>query len=287
MKYIDRMGQKKQVSSKQDKLLKMLYSNILGRCVIKVFVQPSISEIGGAFLNTGLSFYFIKPFIKYTNIDLEEYEEKDYKSYNDFFTRKIKKECRPISISPEKLISPCDGKLSVYEINKNRTFQIKHTCYQLEHLLHSRKLAEKYQEGYACIFRLTVDDYHRYCYIDDGVKSDNYKIPGIFHTVNPIANDYYPIYKENTREFSLLKSKNFGTVLMMEVGALLVGKINNYHKKSAVKKGEEKGRFEFGGSTIVLLFQKDKVELDSDLLDNTREGFETIVKMGETIGHKK
>ena len=110
-------------------------------------------------------------------------------------------------------------------------------------------------------------------------------VPGVFHTVNPAANDVYPIYKENAREYTLLKTKQFGTILMMEVGAMMVGKITNLHKNPAtVKKGQEKGNFEFGGSTIILLIQPGKVRIDYDLIENTEEGYETIVKMGERIG---
>ena len=113
-------------------------------------------------------------------------------------------------------------------------------------------------------------------------------LPGVFHTVNPAANDVYPIYKENAREYCLLKTERFGTILMMEVGAMMVGKISNLQKKTAtVKKGQEKGNFEFGGSTVILLLQPGKVRIDYDLLDNTEEGYETIVKMGERIGECK
>ena len=189
----------------------------------------------------------------------------------------------------ETLTSPCDGKLSVYPIKSGRsgegTFVIKDTPYTIESLLRSRRLAERYDGGWAFVFRLTVDDYHRYCYIDEGRKSRNIHIPGVFHTVNPVANDMVPIYKENTREYSLLKSRHFKTVLMMEVGAMMVGKITNLHKNPAtVKKGQEKGNFEFGGSTIILLIQPGKVRIDYDLIENTEEGYETIVKMGERIG---
>ena len=105
--------------------------------------------------------------------------------------------------------------------------------------------------------------------------------------MNPVANDVYPIYKENTREYSLLKTKRFKTILMMEVGALMVGRITNYEEAGTVRKGQEKGKFEFGGSTIILLLQKDAAVLDSDLIRNTEEGYETIVKMGERIGTAK
>lgn len=285
MKYIDRMGNETIVNSSQDKLLRILYTHMLGRAVMKPLVSPIVSKIGGLVLNSKISSFAIKSFVKKHKIDLSQYEEENYKTYNAFFTRKIKKTYRPIALEKNRLISPCDGKLSVYPINENQYFCMKHTWYSLKSLLHSKKLASKFQDGYACVFRLTVDDYHRYCYMDDGIKSKNYRIAGAFHTVNPIANDYYPIYKENTREFCLLKSKHFGEILIMEVGALLVGKINNYHHQQAiVKKGMEKGKFEFGGSTIVVLLEKDKVEIDRELLENTSNGYETIVKMGEQIG---
>uniref|UniRef100_UPI00163D6409 phosphatidylserine decarboxylase n=1 Tax=Klebsiella pneumoniae TaxID=573 RepID=UPI00163D6409 len=92
-------------------------------------------------------------------------------------------------------------------------------------LLRDEKLAADYANGYILIFRLTVDDYHRYCYVADGKKEETVSIPGVLHTVNPVANDYFPIYKENGREYSILHSEVFGDIVMLEVGALLVGKI--------------------------------------------------------------
>ena len=101
------------------------------------------------------------------------------------------------------------------------------------------------------ILRLTVDDYHRYCYFDDGIKSENHRIEGVYHTVNPIANDHVKIYKENTREYTLMKTKHFGDALQMEVGALMVGKIVNHDGAGSMRRGIEKGYFQFGGSTSI------------------------------------
>lgn len=286
MKYKDRAGNKIIKNSAQDKFLKWLYSDKAARKLLKILVHPAVSKAGGWFLNQRCSKIFIAPFIKSHRIDLSIYEQREFCSYNDFFTRQIKKEQRPLEKDDNILISPCDGKLSIYPIDKKTRFWIKNTEYTVKSLVRSESLAKQYQDGYACIFRLTVDDYHRYCYVDDGKKTRNYHISGIFHTVNPIANEKYCIYKENTREYSLLKSKHFKTILMMEVGALMVGKITNYQEKGIVKRGEEKGRFEFGGSTIVLLFQKDAVNFDKILLENTMDGYETIVKMGEGLGKK-
>ena len=129
-----------------------------------------------------------------------------------------------------------------------------------------------------------MDDYHRYCYVADGEKTGNVRIPGVLHTVNPIANDIYPIYKENAREYSILRTGIFGDILMMEVGALLVGRIVNHHGAGTVRRGEEKGYFQFGGSTVVLLLEKGKAVIDGDILANSRDHIETIVRMGEKIG---
>ena len=113
------------------------------------------------------------------------------------------------------------------------------------------------------------------------------RIPGVLHTVNPVANDICPIYKENTREYSLLKSEHFGTLLMMEVGALMVGKIENRPVMSHVRRGQEKGNFAFGGSTIIYMTQKDKVFPDMDILINSADGIETKVQIGSRIGKGK
>jgi len=287
MRYIDRLGNTSEKDSFQDKFLKALYTNVVGRALIQLLVNPVVSKIGGRLLSSSASKILIKPFVKSNNIDLSIYEKQEFDSYNDFFIRKIKENHRIINMDCKVLISPCDSKLSVYEIDENSHFFIKNTLYSMKSLLRDVKLANRFQGGYAMIFRLTVDDYHRYCYIDDGVKTKNKFIQGVLHTVNPIANDILPIYKENSRAYSILLSKNFGHVLMMEVGALMVGKIVNYHQSRKVKKGHEKGRFEFGGSTVILLFEKDKVIVDQDIIDNTQNDYETIVKMGEKIGYTK
>ena len=148
------------------------------------------------------------------------------------------------------------------------------------------KLANDYINGYCLIFRLTVDDYHRYSFIDDGKIIKSKYIPGKFHTVNPIANDFYPIYKQNSRSYSLLHTEHFGDVIYMEVGAMMVGKIYN-HSMSSYQKGDEKGYFEFGGSTIVVLLKKDQVIIDQDIIENSKKYCETKVLMGEKIGVKK
>lgn len=284
MKQKFRNGTLVEVDNGQDKFLKKLYGSTFGRILLKPLVTPVVSNIAGAFLSTKCSCLLIKPFIRSNNIDMSQFEDVKYKNYNEFFSRKIRESARTIDMEATHFISPADSKLTVLPITENARFTLKHTDYSVSSLLKNSELARTYHDGYAFIFRLTVDDYHRYCYVDDGIKEENIHIPGRFHTVNPIANDYYPIYKENTREYSILHSKHFGDIVMMEVGALLVGKIVNLHEKAEVKRGQEKGYFQFGGSTVVLLTKTNAVQVDKDILENSKEGIETIVKFGEKIG---
>lgn len=286
MKQRFRNGTTIQEDNRQDRLLKVLYGSTLGRILLKPLVTPVVSKLAGAFLSTRCSCVLIQPFIRSNNIDMMQFEEVKYHSYNEFFSRKIRKDARPIDMEPTHFISPADSKLTVLPISSDLHFTLKHTEYSVASLLKNKELARDYHGGYAFIFRLTVDDYHRYCYVDDGIKEKNIPIPGKFHTVNPIANDYFPIYKENTREYSILHSQHFGDIVMMEVGALLVGKIVNLHENVEVKRGQEKGYFQFGGSTVMLLTKANMVTVDDDILENSKEGIETIVKFGEKIARK-
>lgn len=287
MKQKFRDGRFIETENGQDRFLKLLYGSMLGRILLKPLVTPGVSQLAGRFLSCKLSCVLIKPFMKRNQIDMTQFEKITYGSYNEFFSRKIRPSARPIDFTPKHFISPCDSKLTVLPISKKSRFTLKHTAYTVSSLLKNKELAHTYHGGYAFIFRLTVDDYHRYCYVDNGHKEENIRIPGIFHTVNPIANDFYPIYKENAREYSILHSQNFGDIIMMEVGALLVGKIVNHHGKRNVKRGQEKGYFQFGGSTIVLLTKANAVKVDNDILENSKKGIETIVKYGEKIGTAK
>lgn len=282
---VDRLGNVVTNGESQNKLLSKLYGTFLGRCALKILICKFVSQIGGWYMNSRLSKHRIKTFIEENQIDMSQYEQREFVSYNDFFTRKILEGKRPFLIEDSALISPADSKLSCYRIRNDSYFMIKNTAYSVTDLLEDKKLADQYINGYCLIFRLTVDDYHRYCFIDDGKIISNKYILGKFHTVNPIANDYFPIYKQNSRSYSVIESKNFGTMIQMEVGAMMVGKIVNHDKKHCLK-GEEKGYFEFGGSTVIILLKDKQAVIDNDIIENTNRNKETVVKQGETIGKK-
>ena len=279
----DRQGHIVKELEGQNKLLKKLYSTSAGRCALKILVSPFVTHLGGLYMSSPFSKTSISSFIKNNDIDMSQYEEKKYKSYNDFFTRRIKDGQRPFDDSKDVLMAPADSKLTYYPINDDTILEIKDTKYQLKDLLQDETLAKEYDGGICLVFRLAVDDYHRYSYVDDGQIISHKKIKGIFHTVNPIANDYYPIYKMNSREYTVIDSNNFGRMIQMEVGAMMVGKIVNY-KHSIATKGEEKGYFEFGGSTIILLTQKGVVLPRKNILHRSARGEETRIRQGEKIG---
>ena len=283
-KQIDRNGKKITSKTGQDKLLHILYATTAGRMLLKPLVCPQFSKLAGKVLNTRLSRCLIRPFVSSNRINMNDFRNTSYSSYNDFFTRKIKPGARTICGTEQTLISPCDCYATAYPITSDRVFHVKNARYTVASLLRSRKLAAQFEGGYALILRLTVCDYHRYCYAVTGKQSKIYRIPGILHTVNPVAGDYFPIYKENAREYTVIRSPEFGDVVQMEVGALMVGKIVNHKQRCPVRRGEEKGYFEFGGSTIILLLRKDAVILRSDLLRHTADGYETQVRLGDALG---
>ncbi|MGN1317512.1 MAG: phosphatidylserine decarboxylase, partial [Lachnospirales bacterium] len=233
------------------------------------------------FMDSGLSVSLIKPFIYKNNIDLNDFKIENWKSFNEFFTRRIKPQSRPIDTNRFSFIAPCDGLLTVY--NSSEPLLIKGVKYSLLELLKDKKLAEEYKDGKCLIYRLTPSHYHRYCYIDKGIKSKNRFIPGILHTVQPIGLENAKVFKVNSREYTLLRTVNFGDIIQMEVGALFVGRIVNYHEKHKFLRGEEKGRFEFGGSTIVVLTKKNAVEILPEILECNGE---YSVKMGQAVGFK-
>lgn len=270
----------------QDRFLEWMYGTRPGRLLVKLMTRPGVSRAAGWLLDRRVSALAVRPFIRKNHICMDDFEQRRFRSFNDFFTRRVLPGKRPVDDAPGHLIAPCDSKLTVYDIRPDSRFRVKGTEYTLEGLLQSKELAETFLGGTLLLFRLTVGDYHRYTYIDSGFVTGSTRIPGVFHTVNPAAASRCPIYRENTREYSLLESLRFGTVLQMEVGAAMVGRIVNAPGSRNVRRGEEKGRFEFGGSTVIVLLQKGRAILDADLLRNTAQDAETVVRLGERIGIK-
>jgi phosphatidylserine decarboxylase len=130
------------------------------------------------------------------------------------------------------------------------------------------------------VFRLTVDDYHRFGFPDSGRVVSRKKIKGKLHTVSPVSRNH-KIYQENTRNVCILNTDNFGTIAYIEVGAMLVGRIRD-HGDDVFAKGQEKGYFEPGGSTVIMLVKD--IKMDEDIMKQSVSGIETKVRYGERIG---
>ena len=265
--------------------LRFLYGKAAGRAVLKIAASRPLSQLAGRFMDSKLSRPLIKPFARRNDIRMEDYLPLPYPCFNAFFCRPIRKELRPIPDGDSVFMSPCDGLLSAYRIADGLVLPIKQSRYTVAELLGNDPAAESFRDGVCLVFRLCVQHYHRYAYIDEGRITARRFLPGELHTVRPIALAALPVFTRNCREYCVMETERFGTVAQIEVGAMLVGKVLNYKGVGfKFRKGEEKGRFLYGGSTVVLLLEKDRVELDQELFDNTAQGLETPVVMGEVLG---
>ena len=271
-------------NEKESLSLRFLYGTAFGRVILKLLISPAFSKIAGKYLDSRASKLLINSFVKKNNINLNEYHSDDFKCFNDCFSRRIKDGLRPIESAPDALISPCDAFLSAYKITEDSIVNVKGSEYTISDLLENESLAKKYDGGVCLVFRLCVHHYHRYIYIDNAVKNENVFIPGRLHTVRPIALRTCPVFKQNSREYTIMETENFGSVTQIEVGALLVGKIKNHHNAAIVKRGEEKGTFLYGGSTIILLLEKDVVDIPEELFLKTDKDEEVSVLLGSRIG---
>ena len=266
-------------------MLDFLYHTAPGRALLKPLGSRTLSKICGAFLDSGLSKCLIKGFIKKVEIDPEEYQMDGFTCFNDCFSRHVRDGLRPVEQDPAKMIAPSDGLLSVWPIGEDTVLPVKQSEYSVSRLLRDRKLAERYEGGLALVYRLCVNHYHRYGYVESGRKSVNRFISGVLHTVRPVALEARPVFVENCREYTCIKTKQFGVLTQMEVGAMLVGKIANHEQGRAnVIRGDEKGTFLYGGSTIIVLVEPGKVRIAEEILEASVKGEEYAVKYGQAVG---
>jgi phosphatidylserine decarboxylase len=282
-------GQIKTEKVAGEKWLVWLYYNPIGEATLWAFAKRKlVSSIYGKMMDRTSSAKKINPFIEDFDIDMSVAQKQEFSNFNDFFTRKLKDDARPIDISSNVVVSPADGKILAYADISNSYFIIKGYRFDVSSFLDNPDQAQKYHDGALLIIRLAPVDYHRFHFPVSGNLSQNKKIEGDYYSVNPFAlRKKAEILCLNKREYAIISNPLFGDVIMAEVGATMVGSIEQTFKGSFVNKGEEKGYFKFGGSTVVLLFEKSKIHIDEDLLINTAKGYETTVKMGERIGEVK
>lgn len=271
--------------------LRWLYERPLGRVLFSLFLNNSVvSNVYGQWQNSPFSRPRIARFIQFFQLNLSEVElpVEQYRNFNAFFSRKLKPGARPFATDPNAACSPADGKILVYPTFDRRTWiPVKGNAVTIRSLLGSEDLAARFEGGSAVVIRLAPYDYHRFHFPDDGEAPGARLIRGEYHSVNPIALETVSdIFVRNKRAVTHFASAHFGLIAYVEVGAFAVSSIVQTYRPGAVARGQEKGFFQFGGSTLVLLYQPDAVVFDADLLRDSAAGLEVHVQTGSAIGRR-
>lgn len=292
--YIDRTTGKEEVEKVfGGKALHFLYGNgwrsrLFGKPLTHLVSKiPFFSAVYGYCQKSRCSKAKIQPFIEAYGVDPAEFEEKveSFDSFNDFFTRKLKPEARPIAPGDHVAVIPADGRYLFYpNIEMADGFVVKGQKFTLGSLLENEELAAQYSHGTMVMARLCPSDYHRFHFPCTCVPGESYFINGWLFSVNPIAikQDIH-IFTQNKRAICELHTKNFGKVLYIEIGATNVGSIHEtYTPFLPYPKGAEKGYFSFGASSLILLFQPGTLTLDPDLVRHPHTEIRCL--MGQSLG---
>lgn len=266
--------------------LRFLYETRRGGLLRKGLRRPAVSRLYGLMQRRGASRGRIPAFVAGLGIDASEAELplEAYRSLDDFFTRRLKPGARPVDPEPRVLVFPADGRVLVYPRLDGVRLQVKGCSVDLEELLGDRDAASRFRDGTAIVVRLAPADYHRFHFPDDGEAGAALPIRGPLESVHTIALDAGSQSLRNKREVTWLASRGFGQIAIVEVGAMLVGTIVQTYVPGPVTRGQEKGYFRFGGSTVALLLEPGRLRIDADLVEASAAGLETRVKMGTRIG---
>jgi len=284
--YIDRTnGEMKTEKVPAEFWLNWLYNNPVGELSLQAFVKrKALSEWYGDKMDSPESTDKIAGFISTYNMDLSIAQKQEFKSFNDFFYRKLKSEARPINKDSNVIVSPADGKLLAYENIEKQDFIVKGYKFNLAEYLQDSALTKEFSGGSLIIVRLCPTDYHRFHFPLSGSIISKKQISGDLYSVSPIAlRKKIELICMNKREYTLIENPLVGKFIYSEVGATMVGSIIQTYKDNHIEKGEEKGYFKFGGSTVILFFKKGSIKIDQDLLINTQKGMETEILMGNRI----
>lgn len=275
----------------QSGIMNFLYSSPWTRkYLVPVVRSKKFAQIYGLTKSSPISKKEINEFVKKYKVDISEFEEKKYRNFNEFFIRKFKPAQRSFPSKKQLLGSPAEGRLLAYQrIDNDSLFLIKGMNLNCEKILSEKKWAQLFKDGSALVFRLAPSDYHRFHFSFDCELLDFYEKEGKLNTVNPLGMKYYPnTFCENYRHISILHSSLWGKVAMVEIGGLCVGTIKQTWKygERNFALAQEKGYFQFGGSTVVLFFEKGSLQIEDIILQNTKNNRETWVKLGASIGRK-
>jgi len=290
LRFIDRRdGEVKTEAIYGERPLRWVYGNPIGRLAQWLFIRRwFVSAWYGRRMDTVKSSLRIRPFIERYGLDESEFAEPidEYNTFNEFFYRKLKPSARPVDAAAGSVVFPADGRhLAFADISVEIGFFVKGQSFDLAQFLGDEDLAKRYDGGSMLISRLCPVDYHRFHFPCAGEVGIPRFINGWLYSVNPIALVTRPsVFWENKRVATLIESPALGQVQFVEIGATMVGAIRQtYMPGEVVAKGDEKGYFAFGGSSVAVLFEKGRVEFDADLLENTANGLETYARVGESM----
>jgi phosphatidylserine decarboxylase len=270
----------------------LFYGTRWGRWITnRLLCRPAISRLYGHYQNHPLSRRQIAPFIRQYRIDLDTVvvPAGGFSSFNSFFIRQLKPGIRPVDIRADRLIAPADSRLQAFAIVPDLTLQIKGMQITLPGLLNRDGLGSRFQNGLCLCFRLAPCDYHRFGYVDEGRQGPVHTINGPLHSVSPLALRHNrSILATNYRQWCIMESPALGTMIQVEIGAMMVGSIVQHRPRGGrCRRGGEKGYFQFGGSTVLLILEPDRIDLDADIEQWSQKGVETLVHYGEAIGRIK
>ncbi len=272
--------------------VKLLYGTWLGRLFSGLIAAPPVSRFYGWLQDRAWSSRKVGPFIERFDIQMQDFlpeegrsAESPYSTFNHFFTRRVTDNARPFAEAP-RFPAPCDARYFAYDqLGDAVSIPVKGAFFKASALLRNEQWQSHFEDGPGFIARLCPVDYHRFHFPDDGEVLATWRIPGALHSVNPWALAFrQDIFMLNEREVTILQTKHFGKLAFIEVGATCVGKIKQTYAGKRFSRGDEKGMFLFGGSTVIVIGEKGRWSIDPAILKNTGMGIETYLKMGRALG---
>lgn len=267
--------------------VRLLYGNPLGFAVTDtLLVRKGVSRFYGSLQNTAWSIRKIAPFVEGFGIDMGVFEPGPFRSFNDFFIRRFRAGLRPFPTDAGVMGAPAEARYFAFEsLDSAAALPVKGLRLEAEALLGDTPDRGRFAGGPCLLARLCPVDYHRFHFPDEGRTVHSHTETGRLHSVNPQALARKPdLFLANERQISLLQTENFGLLAYVEVGALMVGKIvQSYPAERPFRRGDEKGYFLFGASTVIVYGEKGAWRPEADLLQHTAAGREVLVELGQPV----
>lgn len=299
IKYFNRVSGKLEIEKVYgDAFIKFLYCSGAGKKLGSLVTNKYFSKAYGAFQDLPASHRKVRPFIEKFNIKIDEYESgtrpsldprDSYRTFNEFFIRKFKLGKRSFVVEPNRMPAFAEARYVGFEaMDDHSTYPVKGSYLKAKDLIGNDQISKIFEGGPLLIARLCPVDYHRYHYPDNGKVLEHFSVPGAYDSVNPFALQFKnQIFIKNERYVSILQTENFGRLAYIEVGAICVGKIVQSHRwTKPFMRGEEKGYFLFGGSTVILVGEKGLWKPSKDIIENTSKGIETYLHLGQEVAVK-